>query len=61
VKEDHGVGQNGSGIDVNLVATVHEGSKVHFEGSGDVIEGDPLVLSQPHDSTVRVEVTTYNS
>ena len=30
---------------MNLIATLHEGSKMHLEGSSDVIEGDPLALN----------------
>jgi len=41
-EEDHGVGQDGGGVDVNLVAALHEWSEVHLERSSDVIEGDPL-------------------
>jgi hypothetical protein len=45
VKEDHWVGQNGGGVNVNLIATVHEGSEMHLEGSSDVVEGNPLRMS----------------
>lgn len=41
-KEGHGFRQDGRGVDVNLVAAVHEGSEMHLKGPGDVIEGDPL-------------------
>jgi hypothetical protein len=44
-EENHRVGQNGGGVDVNLIATVHERSEVHLEGSSNVIEGDPLASS----------------
>jgi hypothetical protein len=45
MEESHGVGQDGGGVDVDLVAAVHKRSEVHLEGSGDVIEGDPLTCS----------------
>ena len=46
-EEDYGVGNDGCGVDVDLVAALDEGSEVHLKGSSDVIKGDPLMWSQP--------------
>lgn len=46
-EEDHRVREDGGGVDVDLVAALHERGKVHLEGSGNVVESDPLMKNQP--------------
>ena len=46
-EEGHWVRKDCGGIDVDLVAPMHERCEVHLEGSGDVVEGDPLAYNKP--------------
>jgi hypothetical protein len=60
-EEGRGVRQDGGGVDVDLVAAVHERSEVHLEGSSDMIEGDPLVYDEPDELIARAVTATYSS
>jgi hypothetical protein len=46
-KENHRVRKDGGSVDVDLIATLHEGGEVHLEGPSDVIKSDPLMWNQP--------------
>ena len=46
---------------MELVAALQEGGEVHLERSGDVVEGDPLAWSEPHELITRVAMATYSS